>query len=97
MPTFDATCEGCGNPFEAIAHDARRLPACPQCGSSNVTRRWTFRGDVSRTQFPTRGESFLAHRHAQDIERAAANGTLQSLRISGRDPGVKPSIPRRIY
>jgi len=44
MPTYEYLCQQCARPFEVLQsmaqHAESRAPACPQCGSSKVTRRF---------------------------------------------------------
>lgn len=95
MALIDLTCDACGATFEEIVPSGVASVAC-RCGAT-ARKVWTFRGHVSETKHLTKGEEYLAVKHARDLERHAANGTLVSLKISGRDPGPKPDIPRRIY
>ncbi len=38
MPTFDYTCRACPCEFEAWVRKREEMPACPECGASDVER-----------------------------------------------------------
>jgi putative FmdB family regulatory protein len=40
VPLFDFECAACGTSFEELV-TAGSTPACPACGSDQVTRRWS--------------------------------------------------------
>lgn len=41
MPVYEYTCEGCGEELELLVASSRRRPACPDCGSRKLTRRFS--------------------------------------------------------
>ena len=44
MPIYEFDCASCGTRFEKITK-AGATPPCPQCRSSEVTRRWSPIGE----------------------------------------------------
>lgn len=41
MPLFDYTCQGCQHTFEHLTRQGH-APACPQCGSADVTKQMSM-------------------------------------------------------
>jgi putative FmdB family regulatory protein len=41
MPIFEYECAACGRRFERLSSRDEDAPACPQCGASEVRRRFS--------------------------------------------------------
>ena len=68
MPLFDFECDECGTQFEELAA-VGETPACPNCGSERVERRWSPVAPAGHGLAPT-GKT-RAESNARRTEREA--------------------------
>lgn len=41
MPIYEYICEGCGKDFDKLVSSSSAKPACPECGSKKVQRKFS--------------------------------------------------------
>lgn len=85
MPIFEFECESCGGRFDELLAGDTPPPACPECGSKRVERRYSAvsppgrqpRGAKVRSDESRRGEREAAHQERLARDRARrARGEL---------------------
>ena len=98
MPLFDYACPA-GHQFEVLVGGANAFAApteCPDCGSPEFTRLWTFDGHVSTTTFDAPGDVAMHLQHKKWIEDEAAKGNIVSIKERG-PLEYRPRFERRLH
>jgi putative FmdB family regulatory protein len=84
MPIYEYKCPACGHAFERMVKMSDPLPACPECGASEVKKL------ISQTSFVLKGGGWYSDHYGL---KSSSAGASESSSSGGSSSSTTPAAP----
>lgn len=93
MPIYEYKCPACGHAFERMVKMSDPLPACPECGASEVKKL------ISQTSFVLKGGGWYSDHYGLKPSSAGASessGSSSSASSASSSASAAPAAPAAV-